>query len=260
MFWNRTCLVTLPPPPAQEAAVKTAPRVAPRNLAAMKREALLTSRFFNHMRPEELDELIASSAERRVSRGTLLFSKGDPGSFLLAVLAGHIRVGTVSLEGREVTLNVIGPGDIVGEIALLDGKPRSASAVAAEDATMMVIERKVFLPFLLRHEGLVERMLVVLCDRLRRTSNALEEIALFDLQARLARLLVKLAEDYGRVVPLGVRIDLKLTQRDLSNLVASSRESVNKQMKVWRDAGIIDLEDGRVVVMRRDALQTLFGG
>jgi CRP/FNR family cyclic AMP-dependent transcriptional regulator len=225
----------------------------------MKREALLASPFFNHMQPGELDELIGSSAERRVSRGTLIFSKGDPGSFMLAVLAGHIRVGTVSLEGREVTLNVIGPGEIVGEIALLDGKPRSASAVAAEDTTMMVIERHVFLPFLLRHEGLVERMLVVLCDRLRRTSNALEGIALFDLQARLARLVVKLAEDYGRVVPRGVRIDLKLSQRDLSNLVASSRESVNKQLKIWREAGIIDLDGGHVVLLKRDALLPLFG-
>jgi CRP-like cAMP-binding protein len=159
-----------------------------------------------------------------------------------------------------VTLNVIGPGEIVGEIALLDGKPRSASAVAAEDTTMMVIERHVFLPFLLRHEGLVERMLVVLCDRLRRTSNALEEIALFDLQARLARLLVKLAEDYGRAGKLGIRIDLKLSQRDLSNLVASSRESVNKQLKIWRDAGFIDLDAGHIVLLKREELQKLFGG
>lgn len=225
----------------------------------MKREALLTSPFFNHMKPSELDELIASSRERRVSRGTLIFSKGDPGSFMLAVLSGLIRVGTVSVEGREVTLNVIGPGEIVGEIALLDGKARSADTVAAEDTTMMVIERGVFLPFLLRHEGLVERMLVVLCDRLRRTSTALEDIALFSLQARLAKVLLKLGHDYGRPVASGVRIDLKLSQRDLSNLVASSRESVNKQLKVWRDAGMIDLDAGHVVLCDKDALRKLFG-
>jgi CRP-like cAMP-binding protein len=224
----------------------------------MKREALLTSPFFNHMKPAELDELIGASSERRVAKGTLIFSKNDPGSFMLAVLTGHIRVGSVSLEGREVTLNVIGPGEIVGEIALLDGKPRSAAAVAAEDTAMMVIERQVFLPFLLRHEGLVERMLIVLCDRLRRTSTALEEIALFDLQARLARLLVKLSLDYGRPVPAGIRIDLKLSQRDLSNLVASSRESVNKQLKIWRDAGILDIEAGHLILRDQAAFRTLF--
>jgi len=232
----------------------------PRNLAVMKRDALLTSPFFAHMKPVELDELIAFSTERRASRGTLIFSKGDPGSFMLAVLTGHVRVGTTSLEGREITLNVIGPGEIVGEIALLDGKPRSADAVAAEDTTMMVIERRIFLPFLIRHEGLVERMLVVLCDRLRRTSSALEELALFDLQARLARLLVKLADDYGRPYQSHVRIDMKLSQRDLSNLVASSRESVNKQLRIWRDAGIMDIDAGHMVLRDLPALRALFEG
>jgi CRP-like cAMP-binding protein len=233
-------------------------KAPPRNLAAMKRDALMTSPFFSHMKPAELDELIAFSTERRAGKGTLIFSKGDPGNFMLAVLSGHIRVGTTSLEGREITLNVIGPGDIVGEIALLDGKPRSADAVAADDTTLMVIERRIFLPFIVRHEGLVERMLVVLCDRLRRTSSALEELALFDLPSRLSRLLVKLAEDYGRPTKGGTRIDMKLSQRDLSNLVASSRESVNKQLKIWRDAGLMDMDEGRMVLKDIPALRELF--
>ena len=213
--------------------------MAPRNLAAMKREALRASPFFAHMKQQELDELIAASTERRAARGANIFSKGDPGSSMMAVLAGHVRVGSVSLEGREVTLNVIGPGEIFGEMAMLDGKPRSLDAVASDDTTLMVIERKVFVPFLLRHEGLVERMLEVLCDRLRKTSIALEEIALFDLPARLARVLVKLADDYGRPCEDGTRISLKLSQRDLSSLVASSRESVNKQLSAWREAGLV---------------------
>ena len=143
----------------------------------MKRDVLLTSPFFAHLHPDEMDELIAHSQERRLQRGTLIFAKGDPGSFMLAVLTGLIRVGVTSAEGREVTLNVISPGEIVGEIALLDGRPRSADAVAVEETVVMVIERRFFLPFLIRHEGLVERLLAVLCDRLRRTSAALEELA-----------------------------------------------------------------------------------
>lgn len=227
-------------------------------MAAIRRSALLASPFFAHMKQVELDELIASSSDRRVARGALIFSKGDPGSFMLAVLSGLVRVGSTSIDGREVTLNVIGPGEIVGEIALLDGKPRSAAAVAAEDTTLMVIERRVFLPFLIRHEGLVERMLQVLCDRLRKTSMALEEIALFDVSSRLARVLVKLAADYGRPVEAGIRIDLKLSQRDLSTLVASSRESVNKQLRVWREAGMTDMESGHIVIRDNAALEALF--
>jgi CRP/FNR family cyclic AMP-dependent transcriptional regulator len=97
----------------------------------------------------------------------------------------------------------------------------------------------------------------VLCSRLRRTSMALEEIALFDLPVRLARVLLKLAEDYGRTGTDGTRIDLKLSQRDLSNLVASSRESVNKQLRIWRESGAVDMEDGFIVLRRPAELKRL---
>ena len=227
--------------------------------AAMKRDALLSSPFFRSMRPEELDDIVAFATERRYARGETVISKGDPGSSMMAILAGRIRIGNVSQDGKEVTLNVIGPGEIFGEIALLDGKPRSADGVALEATTVLVVERRDFMPFMLRHEGLVERLLVVLCDRLRRTSIALEEIALFDLPARLARLLIKLAADYGRpAVGGGERIDMKLSQRDLSTLVASSRESVNKQLRIWREEGALDLVDGHIILRRPETLRTLY--
>jgi CRP-like cAMP-binding protein len=144
---------------------------------------------------------------------------------------------------------------------LLDGKPRSAAATAIEDTTALVVERRQFLPFLLKNEVMVERLLVVLCDRLRRTSASLEEIALLDLPVRLARLLLKLSADYGRPVPGadggGTRIDIKLSQRDISTLVASSRESVNKLLRTWREEGAVDLVDGHIIVRRPQALQAL---
>jgi CRP-like cAMP-binding protein len=226
----------------------------------MKRDTLLASPFFQHMAEPELDEIIAFATERRVPKGSVIFTKGDPGSSMMAVLAGRVRVSAVSADGREVTLNVIGPGEIFGEIALLDGKPRSADCTTLEDSVLMVVERRHFLPFLMRNEGLVDRLLGVLCDRLRRTSLALEEIALFDLQARLARLLMKLSQDYGRPLPGGgVRIDLKLSQRDLATLVASSRETVNKQLRGWREQGVVEQSAGYLVVKDSAALTRLFG-
>jgi CRP/FNR family cyclic AMP-dependent transcriptional regulator len=228
---------------------------------SMKREALLTSPFFRPMHAEELDEIIGFAIERRYPRGAVIYSKGDPGSSMQAVLVGRLRVSIVSSDGKEVTLNMIGPGEIVGEIALLDGKPRSADVTAIEDTTLMVVERQRFIPFLMRDPSLVDRLLVVLCDRLRRTSLALEEIALLDLPVRLARLLVKLAADYGRPLPRelggGVRIDLKLSQRDLSTQVASTRETVNKQLRIWRETGTIDQRDGYLIVLKPEALQAL---
>lgn len=226
----------------------------------MKRDALLASHFFSHMGNAELDEIIGFAVERRLPRGTSIFSKGDAGSSMMAVLAGRVRISAVSADGKEVTLNVIGPGEIFGEIALLDGKPRSADATAIEDTVLMEVERKRFLPFLLKNEALVERLLVVLCDRLRRTSLVLEEIALFDLPSRLARLLVKLSQDYGRPAPGGgTRIDMKLSQRDIATLVASSRETVNKQLRGWREQGVVDQLAGYLVVRDAEALERLVG-
>lgn len=225
----------------------------------LKREALLGNSLFQSMRGPEIDDMIAHSSERRVAKGGLIFSKGDTGSSMMAVLSGRVRVGTQSADGKEVTLNVIGPGEIFGEIALLDGKPRSADAAAIENTLLMVVERRHFLPLLMRHEGLVERLLVVLCERLRRTSLALEEVALANVPARLARVLCRLAEDYGRAGPNGcVRIEMRLSQRDLANLVVSTRESVNKQLRVWRNAGSVSLDGGYLSLQRPGDLRAMF--
>ena len=225
-----------------------------------KRAALLASPLFAAMQPEELDEILKFAADRRVRRGQTIFQRGDEGSSLMAVLRGRVRISSVSGDGKELTLNVINPGEIFGEIALLDGQPRSADAVAIEDSVLLVVDRRYFLPFLRHKEDLCLRLLAVLCSRLRRTSTALEEIALFDLPVRLARVLLKLAEDYGRPGSTGTRIDLKLSQRDLSNLVAASRESVNKLLRTWRENGTVELEDGFIVLRRPVGLRALTVG
>ncbi len=224
-----------------------------------RRAALLASPLFLAMQPGELDEILRFSSDRRFTRGATIFQQGDEGSSMMAVLRGRVRVSAVSGEGKEVTLNMIGPGEVFGEIALLDGKPRSADVTAAEDTLLLVVERRYFVPYLMKNGDLYLRMLVVLCDRLRRTSMALEELALFELPARLARLLLKLANDYGRPGRQGIRIDLKVSQRDLANQVASSRETVNKQLRAWREDGVVDVDAGYIVIRQLEALKTLMG-
>ncbi len=222
-----------------------------------RREALLKSSLFQAMTPQELDETLKFAVERRCPKGSMIFQKGDDGSSLMAVLVGRVKISSVSAEGKEVTLNHISQGEIFGEIALLDGKQRSADATTVEDSLLLVVERRHFLPFVRKNDDLYLRLLTVLCDRLRRTSMALEELALFDLPARLARVLLKMADDYGRPAVGGVRIDMKLSQRDLSNLVASTRESVNKQMQSWRKDGIVDMDGGHIVLRRASDLRML---
>jgi len=219
-----------------------------------RRTALLSSPLFQAMRPEELIEILSLATERRFRRGQTIFQKDDTGSSLMAVLRGRVRISVISDEGKEMTLNVIRTGEVFGEIALLDGQPRSADATAMEETALLVLERKQFLPFLTRNQDVALRLLAVMCQRLRQTSMALEQVALFELPVRLARVLLKLAADYGRPAPNGTRIDFKLSQRDLSNLVAATRESVNKQLGAWREEGVLSLEDGYIVLHRKSGL------
>ncbi len=223
----------------------------------VRRTALLASELFQAMRPAELDAILALASERRYRRGQTIYQKGDNGSSMMAVLRGRVRVSSVSSEGKEVTLNVINPGEVVGEIALLDGQPRSADCTAVDDTLLLVVERRQFLPYLQANPDLALRVIAVLCAKLRRTSSALEELALFDLPGRLARVLLNLAQDYGRPDSGGTRIDLQLSQRDLSNLVASSRESVNKLLRTWRESGAVDLQGGYIVLRQPAELRRL---
>jgi CRP/FNR family cyclic AMP-dependent transcriptional regulator len=222
-----------------------------------RRTSLLASPLFQAMQPSELDTILDMAADREVRRGQTIFQKGDEGSSMMAVQRGRVRIGANSSDGREITLNTINPGEVFGEIALLDGKPRSADAVAVEDSTLLVLERRHFLPFLLANNDLMLRMLMVVCQRLRQTSVALEDIALFDLPERLARVLLKLADDYGRKTTDGVRIDVRLSQKDLSNLVAATRESVNKQLSVWRGRGVLVMDGNYIILRQRDELEDL---
>jgi CRP-like cAMP-binding protein len=154
-------------------------------------------------------------------------------------------------------LNTIRTGEVFGEMALLDGRPRSADATAAEDCELMVIERKHFLPYLLSNQDLVLRMLAMLCQRLRQTSDALGDLVMLDLPGRLARLLLRLADDHGSTTQSGVRIEFKLSQRDIGTRVASTRESVNKQLQVWRDAGWVSLDRGYITLRQPERFRQM---
>ena len=225
---------------------------------AYRRQLLSRNALFGALGPAEIDRVLALGRERRVDDGQVLFRKGEPGSSMMAVLRGRVRIGAYSEDGREVILNIIEPGGVVGELALLDGRERSADATAMGDGALLVIERRDFLPFLERNPRIALRLLEVLCERVRRTSAMVEDIVFLNLPGRLSRLLLKLAELHGKdAAEGGRRIDLKLSQRDLGNLVAASRESVNKQLRAWQDEGLIAFERGTVTLRAPERLEEL---
>ena len=222
-----------------------------------QRQALLNCTLFTAMQPDELERILGMLSERSYRRGQMIFQKGDTASSMMAVLKGSVRISTSSPDGKELTFNTIRTGEVFGEIAMLDGRPRSADATAAEDCTLLIIERRHFLPFLMSNQDLLLRMLAVLCERIRQTSDALGDLVMLDLPGRLARLLLRLADVHGGTTPAGIRIEFKLSQRDIGTRVASTRESVNKQLQVWRDAGWLSLDHGYITLRRPEQLRRL---
>ena len=213
--------------------------------------------LFGHLLDEERERLVAYMRVARYPARTVLFSKGDPGSSMMLVLRGRVKICTHSEDGRELVLNLINPGEIFGEIALLDGSARTADAVTLDECELLVLERRDFIPFLGRHPEANMRLYSVLCERVRRTSELLEEALFLEGEARLAKHLVRLAEIFGRPVPDGIRIELRLSQQQLGNMVGMSRESMNKQLGQWRREDLIQLRDGFITITDLDRLRAI---
>ncbi len=218
---------------------------------AARRAALSNSPLFHVLEPAELDAVLAQAAQKRTPRGTVILRRGDASPGAIIIVSGQICIATTSEDGREVTLAMLGPGDVLGEMSLLDGEEVSADATAQEDCVLLVIERGRFLRFLRGSSDLCLRLMAVLCRRLRKSNAALEELALLDLPTRLGRLLLRLAHDYGSKLPAGgTRIEVRLSQKDLSTIVGGSREKVNKQLRQWEQDGAIGKDAGRMTILR----------
>ena len=209
--------------------------------------------FFRELDQRIVDSLVPHALTRKAKRGALLFRKGDPGTNLYVVCDGAVRVSAPSDHGKDAVFNLIVPGEIFGEIAFLDGGPRTADAVMIEPGELMVIERRDFLPLLQRYPELALRLLEILCGRLRRTSQQLEDIVFLGLEPRLAKALLYLYE-HSFSKPGQT---LKVTQRDISQLVGISRESTNKQLRSWQRRKWLKLERGGLTILAPDALRRL---
>lgn len=210
---------------------------------------LAANAFFAALGEDAIGAIAGLCTTRALARNEVLFQKGDPGDALYALRRGQVRIGTGTEEGRAVTLNILGPGDVFGEIALLDGHPRTAEAVALEPAELFVVQRRDFLALVEREGALAVRIIGFLCTRLRWMSERMEEATLLPLDARLARRLTMLAEDYGA--------EVRVTQQELAAFVGAARESVNRVLQDWQRAGVVALGRSRVTVRTPEHLAAL---
>ena len=210
--------------------------------------------LFRDLPPAVIEHLGSYMKTRRVARGTTIFAKGDPGSGLMGVLAGAVKVSVASADGKDIVLNVFREGDIFGEIALLDGRPRTADATAMSDCELIVIERRDFVPFLSSQPDVMLKFIEILCSRLRRTSEQVQDITFLNLPTRLAKTLLQLT---GGVQGSATPSKATITQREISQMIGMSRESTNKQLRAWAKRGWIRLERGGVGVLALDKLAAI---
>jgi CRP-like cAMP-binding protein len=191
-----------------------------------------------------------------VAAGTTIFAKGDVGASLFAVCAGTVKITNRSLDGKDAVFNLINAGEIFGEIALLDGRPRTADALAMTDCELMVIDRREFIPLVESRPDVALRLIEVFCARLRHTSEQIEDALFLDFPARLAKTLLWLAKN-AKVSPQG---RVTITQREIGQIIGMSRESTNKQLRVWAQRNWLRLERGGVVLLAPDPLAEIANG
>jgi CRP/FNR family cyclic AMP-dependent transcriptional regulator len=210
--------------------------------------------IFCDLDPEAFDQLCRYAKLTTLKRGATICSKGDPGNSMIAVITGTVKISVSSAEGRSAILNLIGPGEIFGEMSVLDGQARSADATANSSCELFVIDRREFLPFLRGQPALAMKFIELLCARLRWTSDQVEQLILQNLPGRLASALLRLTEKHK--LATGSRT-IAITQQEISEMVGMTRESINKQLRVWAARDWVRLEHGVIVVLDEVPLQTL---
>ena len=225
--------------------------------ASAEKRALLLSHFlFKDLRQAEIDRIVMFARVESVERGHVLFHQGDPARSLIGILAGKIAI-TAELDGQQAILNVLGTGELFGEIALIDGKDRSANAHALENTDLLVVDRRDFLALVMRDPELTERLMVILCQRIRHVSDLYEDRFFLSVPARLAKKLLKLAEEFGSPLDMGTKITVKMSQARLGEMVGASRRIVNSLLGKWVLTGLIDQHRGYIIVRDPDGLHDL---
>ncbi len=211
-------------------------------------EILKQSPLFNSLEYADLEDLVSSMRVQSLKQGQALFHKGDEGTALYIVKRGAIKIVLPSKIGDEIIVTIFTVNDFFGEMALLDGEPRSANAVAIEPTEVFVLNRNNFLSFLKSNINAIQSILSSLSKRLRLTDEFLEDTCFLSISARLAKKLFELAESHGKKEENIVNIDLSLTQKELGDMIGATRESTNKELKILRNRGLISTDGNRIKI------------
>lgn len=212
--------------------------------------------LFNRLTHSELGEICQDILERRFEPGEIIFHEGDPGEVVYLLKAGQVRIFVSGLDGSETSVMLIGqPGQVFGELAVIDGLPRSATAVSLNAVSLYTLSREAFTRHAQRIPQFSLNFLQELSHRLRYNTQQVDSLASLGVPQRLARKLLELAQAYGQIRPDGIFINLTLTQTDLASLIGATRESTNKSLRDFRRHQWIQLRQGHITILNQQALQ-----
>jgi CRP/FNR family transcriptional regulator, cyclic AMP receptor protein len=209
--------------------------------------------LFRGLPAPTLTRVAALATRRMYDEGEVVFMRGDPGDSLCGVVTGRVRISSSGAGGKEVFLNIMEPGDAFGEIALLDGSPRTATATAMARTELVVIQREAFFGLLQSQPQLATHLIQLLCKRVRWTATQMVDSALLTVPARLAKRLLSLASAFGREAESGTKVTI--SQEELAQFLGLSRQIVNQHLQTWRAKSWITLGRGSVTLENPRALQ-----
>lgn len=210
--------------------------------------------WFSKLSPALREAILARTTVRRLGDGAALGARGTPALEWIAVAKGAVRVSSVSLSGKQVTLTYVEPGTWFGDIALFDGLPRTHDATAHGQTTLLIVRKADFRELLAQHVELYDALLRLNCRRLRLMFDQIEDLGSLPLRSRLARQLLLLVRRHGQSQGDVVRVGLALAQEDLAQLLGASRQRVNRELKRFEREGVLRVEPTRLLVLSREAL------
>ncbi len=220
-----------------------------------RKKAFLPDHFvFDALSDGDIGLLLDNTHSKKYVADEVIFFKGDPTTGMMAVVSGCVQIRTVSEAGKQLVLNTMREGEMLGEIGVLDGGERTADAVAAEPTELLTIDRRAFLDLIKHNPGFAMTLMEILCSRIRGTSEQAEDLALLDLRKRLAKKLLSLADE-GKE---GGKAIIGHSQQDLASMVGITRESINKHLGAWAKDGLVAVSRNEIEIVDEQGLRDIF--
>lgn len=228
------------------------PQTAPNKLWFLKH-----IRLFDGISPSEMQEMEKITRMEEVKKRQPLYLTGDPSSNVYLLKKGRVKIANTAPSGKEVTFDILEPGEVFGELDVLEDAPRSTSAETLDDAVICVIPRKDFDQYLAMHPTVMFKLTKLIGLRLKKIQSRVEDLVFREVPARLAHLLSELGKTEGVAEKQGIRLKVKLTHQEMANLIGCSRETVSTTMGQFRDDGLIQIDGRTITILKPDWLSRL---